>query len=331
VVGLERVPSKFAAVFASGDATDRQYDHAMQIRQALVHHGIHEAQTLRLIATQQLTDSLGSIDPIAGSAALKNPLSEDHTTLRPSIVPGLIASAALNIRQGAQRLRFFEAGRVFLKSPKGQTREEERVAILLSGPVSPTSWHAREPKPADIFDLRGIIESLPGVTGIEMKRLADNGTFLLHSELRIGNRVLGWIAQLHPARARQIDARHPVYVAELLLSALRQGNMGPAKFEDLPRFPAITRDVAMEIPADLAHAKVSGFFGAVKEPLLVKSDLFDVFADATGTKLPADRKSVAWSLTYRSSERTLETTEVDAAHARIVAALEKALPVTIRR
>ncbi|MDZ4287404.1 MAG: phenylalanine--tRNA ligase subunit beta [Prosthecobacter sp.] len=331
VVGLDRVPSKFTATFASGDASDRQYDHAMQLRQALANRGFNEAQTLRLIAAAQLTDSLGSADPAAASAALKNPLSEDHTTLRPSIVPGLIASAALNIRQGVARLRFFELGRVFIKLPNGQTREEERLAILLSGPVSPSSWHAREPQPADLFDLRGLIESLPGVTNVEARRLADTNTFLLHSDLRSGNRVLGWIAQLHPARARQIDARHPVYVAELLLSALRQGSTGPAKFEDLPRYPAITRDVAMELPADLPHAKVSAFFTGIKEPLLVKADLFDVFADPTGVKLPKDRKSVAWTLTYRAADKTLETAEVDAAHARIVAALEKSLPATIRR
>ncbi|HYF36458.1 MAG TPA: phenylalanine--tRNA ligase subunit beta [Prosthecobacter sp.] len=331
VIGLERVPSKFTATFASGDATDRQYDHAMQLRQALAHRGFNEAQTLRLIATNQLTDSLGSNDPIAASSALKNPLSEDHTTLRPSIVPGLIASAALNIRQGAARLRLFELGRVFLKLPNGQTREEERLAILLSGPVSPASWHAREPRAADFSDLRGLVESLPGAGTLEARRLADTGTFLLHSDLRSGNRVLGWIAQLHPARARQIDARHPVYVAELLLSALRQGSAGPAKFTDLPRFPAITRDVAMELPADLPHAKVSAFFTGIKEPLLIKADLFDVFSDPTGTKLPKDRKSVAWTLTYRALDKTLETAEVDAAHARILAAVEKALPTTIRR
>jgi phenylalanyl-tRNA synthetase beta chain len=331
VIGLDRVPSKFTATFASGDATDRQYDHAMQLRQALVHRGFNEAQTLRLIATNQLTDSLGSNDPVAAGSALKNPLSEDHTTLRPSIVPGLIASAALNIRQGASRLRLFELGRVFLKLPNGQTREEERLAILLSGPVSPASWHAREPQPADLSDLRGLVESLPGVANVEARPLKDTGAFLLHSDLRSGNRVLGWIAQLHPARARQIDARHPVYVAELLLSALRQGSSGPAKFTDLPRFPAVTRDVAMELAADIPHAKVNAFFTGLKEPLLVSADLFDVFTDSTGAKLPKDRKSVAWSLTYRAPDKTLETAEVDATHARIVAALEKALPVTIRR
>jgi phenylalanyl-tRNA synthetase beta chain len=330
VVGLDRVPSKFTASFSQGDATDRQYDHAMQLRQALANRGYHEAQTLRLVSTPQIDDALGNPLGFGGAAALKNPLSEDHTTLRPSIVPGLIASAALNIRQGASRLRLFEVGRVFLKLPNGQVREEERLAILLSGPVSPSSWHGRETKAADVYDLRGVVESLPGVSALEIKSLKDGGAFLLHSELKSGNRVLGWIAQLHPARARQIDARHPVYVVELLLSALRQGSTGPAKFTDLPRFPSMTRDVAFELPADVSNAKVSVFFSGIKEPLLMKSELFDIFTDPTGARLPTDRKSSAWTLTYRASDKTLETAEVDAAHARILAALQKALPVTIR-
>lgn len=331
VIGLDRVPSRSIAVMASGDATDRQYDHVMQLRQALANRGYNEAQTLRLISTAQISDSLGNANPAAVSVALKNPLSEDLTTLRPSLIPGLLTTAELNIRQGAQRLRFFEAGRVFLKLPNGQTREEDRLAILLSGPASGSSWHGREPQATDAFDLRGLAESLPGVTSLDVKPLANNNTFLLHSELKVGNRVLGWIAQVHPARARQLDARHPVYVVELLLSALRQGTTGPAKFEDLPRYPAVTRDVAFELPSDLPNTKVSAFFTGVKEALLVKADLFDVFTDPTGTKLPSDRKSVAWTLTYRAADKTLETAEVDATHQRVLAALEKALPATIRR
>lgn len=333
VIGLERVPSRHAAVAVPVDAADRVYDFAMSLRQALANRGFYEAQTLRLISLAQLADSLGNADAASIAVAVKNPLSEDHTTLRPSIVPGLIATAALNIRQGTHRLRFFEVGRVFLKLPNGSSREEERLAILLSGPVSPSTWHGREPQAADVHDLMGVIKSLPGLGSVtlEPKKAKDGPHHLLTSELRVGNRNLGWIAQLHPSRARQIDARNPVYVVELLVSALRQGSAGPAKFEELPRFPGITRDVAMEVPADLPHAKVAAFFTAQKEPLFIGSEVFDVFTDPTGQKMATDRKSIAWTLTYRSSDRTLETAEVDAAHQRILAALEKALPATVRR
>ena len=327
VIGLDRVPSRQVAVASPIEAADRTYDFGMSLRQSLASRGFFEAQTLRLISTAQLADNPNSAEGVA----VKNPLSEDHSTLRPSIVPGLIATAALNIRQGLHRLRFFELGRVFLTLPKGGSREEERLAILLSGPVSPTSWHAREPQTADIHELVGQIQNLTR-TAIEVRPAKENATnFLLTSELRAGNRVLGWIAQLHPSRARDIDARHPVYVAELLLSALRQGSTGPTKFEELPRFPGMTRDVAMEVPADLPHAKVAAFFTSQKEPLLIASEVFDVFTDPTGQKIAKDRKSIAWSLTYRSPEKTLETAEVDAAHQRILAALEKALPATVRR
>lgn len=335
VIGLDRVPANFRAAFAATDTADRTYDHLMALRSALANRGFHEAQTLRLISTAQLSDTLGAI-PAKGldtaAVPVKNPLSEDHTHLRPSIVPGLIATAALNIRQGAAQLRFFEAGRVFLALPKNNTREEERIAILLSGPIAPSSWHAREPQAASLYDLLGVIENLVGhAVTIEPKPIENTPGFLLTSELRNGNRNLGWIAQLHPSRARDIDARHPVYIAELLPSALRQLQSGPAKFEDLPRFPAISRDIALECPQDLTHAQVLAALEKAKQPLLQKIDLFDQFRDPTGQKLPTDRKSLAYTLTYRAPDRTLETAEVDTAHQTLLTTLEKALPVTLRK
>jgi phenylalanyl-tRNA synthetase beta chain len=335
VLGLDRVPSRFRAAFAATDTADRAYDHLMALRHAMANRGFHEAQTLRLISQAQLSDALGASAPKGLDSAavpVKNPLSEDHTHLRPSIVPGLIATAALNLRQGAAQLRFFEAGRVFLALPKNNTREEERLAILLSGPVAPSSWHAREPQAADFYDLLGLIQNLvgPGVA-IEPKAIDDTPGFLLTSELRQGNRNLGWIAQLHPARARAIDARHPVYVAELLPSALRQLQSGPAKFEDLPRFPAISRDIALECPQDLSHAQILAALQKAKPALLTNIDLFDQFRDPSGQKLASDRKSLAYTLTYRAPDRTLETAEVDTAHQSLLTALEKALPVTLRK
>ena len=105
---------------------------------------------------------------------------------------------------------------------------------------------------------------------------------------------------------------------------------GSTKFEELPRFPAITRDLALEMASDLPQSDLAAHFGALKEPLFLGAELFDLFRDPTGQKLPADRKSLAYTLTYRSPERTLETKEVDEAHKRIVDGLIKALPVTVR-
>jgi phenylalanyl-tRNA synthetase beta chain len=328
VIGLERVPERMTAVSVPSDVADRAYDLSMTVRHVLAQRGFNEAHTLRLVSVNQMSDCL----TVQEAMPVRNPLSEDHGVLRPSLIPGLLGVAALNIRQGAQRLRFFEIGRVFLPLPKGQVREDDRIGLLFSGPVASPSWHGQEPPPADLFDLKGIIESLPGVQNAtpEIKRLKDDFSFLLKCEWKAGNRIIGWLAMLHPRRAREMDSRHPIFVAELSLSALRQGTT-VAKFEELPKFPPMTRDVAMEVDADLPHAKVAAFFSGVKEPLLVKTEVFDVFSDKTGTKMAKDRKSLAYSLTYRASDKTLETAEVDAVHSRVLSALEKALPVTIRR
>lgn len=331
VIGLDRVPSTSFGFFSPSQSSDRSYDFAMGLRQALVHRGFFEAQTLRLISASQLSDVLGQPITPEKAVSVRNPLSEDHSTLRPSIVPGLLATAALNIRQGLQRLRFFEVGRVFLLNPNGSSREEERVALLLGGPTAVSSWHGRESAAADVSDLRGVLESLPGLAGqsLEIVPKALEG-WLLSAEVKRGSKTLGWIAQVHPARARQMDARHPIYVAELALSALQQGALTQVKFAGLQRFPSITRDVALEVPAELPNAKLAAFFAAVKEPLFAGGELFDVFADPSGQKLAADKKSVAWTLTYKAADRTLESKEVDEAHGRILKSLTSSLPAVQR-
>lgn len=328
VVGLERVNATAGGIATDRSAADRVYDHAMGVRQALGHRGFHEAQTLRLISEAQLAD----IPQKTASSAVRNALSEDHTTLRPSLVPGLLSTVGLNVRQGATRLRFFEIGRVFLPAKKGMIREEERVAIVCGGPSRESNWADSTPPESNLYDLLGTIASLPGMARSSMvtKRTADQSGFLLTSELRVGNRVLGWIARLHPSRERDLDLRHPLYVAELPLSALRQMSTDVAKFEDLPRFPAVTRDLALEMPTDLANGDIASHFAALKEPLLKDAQVFDVFRDPSGGKLAADRKSLAYTLTYRSADRTLETREVDEAHKRIVDSLMAALPVSVR-
>lgn len=333
VIGLDRVPGRAGGTAISSQGPDRSYDFAMALRQALVHRGWFEAQTLRLVSRAQLPDVLGPAVTEDKAVAVKNPLGEDHAVLRPGLIPGLLATAALNIRHGQARLRFFEIGRVFVRNPDGSVREEERLALLLGGPSQPPGWQAKDSPPADLFDLRGTIEALPGVAGHALEVIPKSiEGWLLGAELKRGGKLLGWIAQVHPARSRRLDARHPLYVAELACSALQQGAQGVTRFTDLPRFPSVSRDVAFELPDDFPHARVADFFATQrkKEPLLCQAEIFDVFADSSGQRVATGKKSVAWSLTYRAPDRTLEAKEVDEAHARVLQSLRSALPAVIR-
>lgn len=329
VYGIAKLPAAGAALFAEESAADEFYDFRMAARRLFAARGLWEAQTIKLISTAQLVDVLGTNPAPVNPLPLKNPLSDDHTHMRPSVLPGLLATAERNIRMGQASLRFFEMGTVFTATADGKALEKDVVGILLSGPVNTEAWNLTSPAAADVHDLRGLIDSLCPGAQVKFKPV-KSGALVLAATVQVNGKSVGLCGRIWPARERAIDARHPVYVAEIDTAALQKALSREVKFDELPRFPGMSRDVALEAAADVPHSKFEDFFAGLKEPLLSSATLFDVFTDPTGTKLAADRKSVAWTLSYRDKSRTLESAEVDAAHGRVLEALKKALPVSVR-
>jgi phenylalanyl-tRNA synthetase beta chain len=145
----------------------------------------------------------------------------------------------------------------------------------------------------------------------------------------VDGKAVGFAGQLWPKDARALDAETAVLVAEIDPGALPLGSAAK-KYREIPRFPATARDIALLAPLALTHEQIEAALLAAKEPLLAGVELFDVFADPTGTRIPSDKKSLAYSLTYRSSEKTLTADEVNAAHTRLKERLKNALGVTLR-
>ena len=326
VTGLDKVPSRIQATAVPPSEADAAYDFERRLHQRLTARGWHEVRCLKLVSATEAGRMPGRQTDAVG---LKNPLSEDLTHLRPGLAAGLLSVLERNIRLGADAHAYVETGTVFAPGKDGAVIERQALGLLLSGPLDPPSWADPEPRPADIHDLRAALEHLCPLPTFELQP-DDVPSLVLGGRVRIGKRVIGWIGQLPPARAREIDAGSPVYLAEIDLLALRQMTGKPARFGGLPRYPSVRRDVALEMPADLPQQEISTLLTRVKEPLLESVRLFDVFTDASGEKLPTDRKSLAYALTYRSPDRTLESAEVDAAHQRIVQQLLKKLPLQVR-
>lgn len=331
VHGLDGIRSRFQAAYAPSSGVDRNHDTDMALRRQLAALGFFEAQTIKLISHAQLVDAL-PIKALQDGDAIRVslPLSEDHAVMRPSIVPGLVATAARNVRQGAAALRFFEAGRVFRNAGGGRARdiEGDTLAILVAGPDRPASWGVT-PRETTFHDLKAVIAALVPGHGVQFMPRERDG-FALACDVLAGNVNLGVAARLRPARERELDFVAPVFVAELDLTKLRPLRGGTAAVEDLPQFPGSSRDAAMELPATTPSAEVGRVLGKLKEPLLTDHECFDVFRDPSGLKLAADRKSLAYRFHYRAPDRTLRAEEVDAAHQRVLAALAKSLPVKFR-
>jgi phenylalanyl-tRNA synthetase beta chain len=331
VHGLANVPSRFLGAFVPASAVDAAYDADMVLRRRLAALGVYECQTIKLIADHQLTDAL-PLRPLQEGDVIrvKLPLSEDHAVMRPSIVPGLVASAARNVRQQQKSLRFFEMGRVFRNAGGGKAKdqESETLAILLSGGTVPAGWNQTE-RQADLHDLKGLINALVPNKTVRFSPRERDG-FALGCDVKADDQNIGVFARLLPSRERALDFTHPVFVAELDLVKLRKLLTGIDHAEDLPQFPGSSRDAAMELPATLPNAEIEGVLAKCNEPLLIAFECFDVFTDPTGVKLAADRKSVAYRFQYRAADRTLKAEEVDAAHHKVLEALAGKLGVKFR-
>jgi phenylalanyl-tRNA synthetase beta chain len=322
VHGLANVPSRFRGTFVPASPVDAAYDADMVLRRRLAALGLHECQTIKLIADAQVADALPQRPLQDGDIIrVKLPLSEDHAVMRPSIVPGLVASAVRNVRQQAKSLRFFEMGRVFRNAGGGKAKdqESETLAILLSGSALPTGWSQAD-RSADLYDLKGLISALLGGREVRFAPKERDG-FVLGSDIKVDDQTLGVFARLTPARERELDFTTPVYVAEFDLGKLRKLVNSASHVEDLPQFPGSSRDAAMELPLTTANAQIEAVIAKIAEPLLISAECFDVFTDPTGAKIDAASKSVAYRFLYRASDRTLKAEEVDAAHQKVLETL----------
>lgn len=331
VHGLSNVPSRLRATLVPTSSTDAAYDADMTLRRRLAALGLYECQTIKLISETQLPDILPLRPMMEGDLIrVKSPLSEDHAIMRPSIVPGLVASAERNSRQQSKSLRLFEMGRVFRNAGGGKAldQESDNLALLISGNTTPSSWAAKD-RSADLYDTKAILSALLPGHSISLKP-KDRENVALAAEIKAGDQTIGAFARLSLKRERDLDFPSPVFIAELDLGKLRKLISAKSQVEDLPQFPGSSRDAAMELPIETPNAQIEATLAKAKEPLLVSYECFDLFTDPSGEKIASDRKSIAYRFHYRAPDKTLKQNEIDEAHKRILELLMKITGITFR-
>ncbi|PZR73864.1 MAG: hypothetical protein DLM52_10365, partial [Chthoniobacterales bacterium] len=271
----------------------------------------------------------------------RNPLSEDHVALRTSLIPGLVAALARNVRAGAERIALFEIGNVFVA---GSGEQKRVLGMVMNGQAgSAKGWRGEKNRAFDFFDIKGVVEALESAAedGRQLQRhggdiavftwkRVERREFALAAEISRGETRIGVCGQLAAAEARELGANRAVLVAEIDLAQLARMRSKVAKFAGLERYPAIRRDVAMFVAPDVAHEQILRVIASENEPLLERVELFDLFSEKEDGTNAAARKSLAYSLTYREKNRTLTHEEVNAAHARIRERLRNEIGAQLR-
>jgi len=310
--GADKIPGTDRSRFTPASIADHAHDLESAWRERLAAVGLDEVRTSKLLPRERFAFSESAIE-------LRNPLSEDHVALRPSILAGLLGVLDRNIRAGAERVAIFEIGRTFIP-PSG--KEERHVGILLWGNVaSAPNWRSPKSRGLDLFDLKGALECVAPNLSFRQGKFPD---LALPVDVFSSDRMIGFGGQLLAAKSTAPSA---VFVAEVHADLLLTRNELATKFRDIEKFPAVTRDIAMIVPEETFHQKILRAIEEPREPLLEHVELFDLFS---GGEIGNARKSLAYRLTYRDRSRTLTSEEVNAAHAKIRERLRRDLGAELR-
>jgi phenylalanyl-tRNA synthetase beta chain len=312
--GADKIPGTDRSRFTPASIADHAHDLESAWRQRLAAAGLDEVRTSKLLPRERFAFSESAIE-------LRNPLSEDHVALRPSILAGLLGVLDRNIRVGAERVAIFEIGRTFIP-PSG--KEERHLGILLWGNVaSAPNWRSPQSRSLDLFDLKGSLECVVPNLSFRPGKFRDLAQPI---DVFSGDQIIGFGGQLSAAKS---NAPGTVFVAEVHADRLLMHDELATRFRDIERFPAVTRDIAMIVPEKLTHTEILRTMEESNEPLLESVQLFDLFeGEVAGPGLAG--KSLAYTLTYRDKNRTLTNEEVTVAHARIRKRLQRELGVTLR-
>ena len=316
--GIDKIPSSTHSRFTPTSSADRIADALGALRQRLVSRGFSEARTSALIPRAAAM--------LEGAVALRNPLSEDHVALRPSVVRGLLDVLGRNVNLGATSIRLFELGNIFI--PPDAT-EKRALGLVLSGAANiGIHWRAGEKRQLDFFDLKGAIGALR-IPDLGFRR-SENSGLALAAEILSGAEVVGLMGQLSAVRASEIGANSPVFVAQVVVDFITSATGTGTLFVELNRFPAVTRDIAIIAPDGLSHAEILQVIRAGNEPLLADATLFDLFSGKGVEGFGVGRKSLGYTLTYRHKERTLTNDEINVIHSRIRERIKSELAVELR-
>ena len=327
--GLDKIPSVASRAEPATSRFDIGYDRLRLVRQILTGVGYEEA--VNQTPTSPATAALTPLPAELALVKLQNPLNEDLSILRPSLLPGLLQNLRTNVARQTLDVRLFEIGRTFA-ARDGKPQERRSLALAATGRRAPNAWEADAlVAKADYYDLKGAVEALLvrlKVAAVEfVPQTTPAGVFAQSALVKAGGKTLGEIGLLQEKLGREFDLRDPVALAELDLDEVLAAARWTKVYRPLPQYPSVQRDVALVVDAAVTHEQVMAVFSRSRKNLVESVRLFDIFS---GKTIPSGKKSMAYSLTYRAPDRTLTDTEVNKTHEEIVARLKTELQCEVR-
>lgn len=315
--GYNNLPSTLMSGAAfTGEKTDYQKYRDL-LTAALIGLGSNQTMTTSFVSPNKIK----ALDPelIQDEVKIINPLGEDSSLMRSTLLVHQLDLISLNENRGNPEGAFFEIQKTYHQAPEGELpREEMKLALSEYG------------KDADFYSLKGKIETLLALSGIEAEFTAGGST-MWHpgrkAVVSVNGEKIGELGEVHPSVVKTYDLPKRVYAAELSFDKLFKAAELDKHFKELPKYPGTQRDLAIVVNADVPAGAVLKIIKDNAGELLEDVELFDIY---TGAQLPEGKKSLAYNLKFRHPERTLTEEDINPVITHILNILKESLSAELR-
>lgn len=324
--GYDNIPTTFAAIPAESATAPKELVQRQRIRDLLTGLGISEVVNYSFIHRDSCDRlRLHADDARRQVVELLNPLTEDQTVLRSSLIPGLLETMQRNISRQSRTLKLFEIGKSFISNGSDkQPDESDILAGLWTGDRATPGWY-KKPEACDFYDLKGALENLLEglkISNTHFTRLPDEQCTHTRqgasAHIRIKDHAVGVIGEVHPDVLDTYGLKQTAFVFEIHLAQLIDNIPDAICARPLPKFPATSRDATLIVDQAVEADDILSIVRHQDQPLVEDVQLFDVFQ---GKPVPEGRKSISFRIIYRSDEKTLEDDTINRIHKEITDSL----------
>ncbi len=319
--GFDHVPSSFPVLNTVPVDTHRSKE--KEIRRLLTDLGLQEVIHYSFAPPEGFNLLT---DPFFGHGiSLKNPLGQD-SWLRPSLLPSLLRSASYHHRHKILDFRAFELRTCFRREGEG-IKEEKKIAGLLTGRRLGSHWSSKVEE-TDFYDVKGIVERILSQVGVKGGTFEPGIVSVFHpgAVLKVGDKILGILGEIHPDLQTRFDLKHRVFAFELNWEALNDCKSGQALFKAFSQYPIVERDLAVVVDASTPAQSIQEFIHR-QDPTIREVSVFDLYR---GEQVPPGKKSLAFAIQLGQNDRTLTEEEVNLIVGRVIHGVTAAFEAQVR-
>lgn len=318
--GYDRIPVTIPKIQTSKEKKDKRYGYISVIKETLKSAGFTEAINYSFMncRTLDLLD-IRNDDPRRKTLTLRNPIKEEESHLRTTLVPSLIQNLVHNVSAGCRDVKLFEVSRIFIDKGDTLPHEEHHLGAIYFKEKTPSLWKEETP---DFYLVKGAVESLMDELRIHDYTFEAALESFLHPgkscDIMVSGAKTGFLGVLHPDIVEQLSlriSRPEVLLIEINLDGLLSSVHEEVTYTPIPRYPHIDRDVALIVDESLPASHIIARMKDFPTELIEGMSIFDFYK---GKNIPAGKKSLAFSIRYRAKDRTLTDSEIEELHADFV-------------